>query len=187
MFESPLPLYEDARKAFLQERDLAGFVALERLPRIEKLANLTGHDPAAVRAEARLHFGRGSGGHRQITGIVSMQLPVTCQRCLEPVVIELRDDVALRVLLDEAEIADLEPEWDPWIEQDQRLLLAAIVEEQLMLSMPIVALHEAPACEVAAQPLATGAEPQELGQVDDSASNPFAVLAKLKGDSQEDP
>ena len=99
------------------------------------------------------------------------ELPLTCQRCLKPVRVSL--DVYQQVRFVETE-AQAEAE-DEIAEEDVLALtpefdLLALVEDELILAVPLVALHGecspegyAPAVE----------EPPEK-------TNPFAVLAGLK-------
>jgi uncharacterized protein len=88
------------------------------------------------------------------------------------------------LLKTEAAIEGLDAGWDPWICPDHKLVLAEVVEEQLMLCMPIVSLHESGDCletvnysTVSATSQGTTATKQEVSQ------NPFSVLKELKGNN----
>lgn len=177
MSDSPVPVhvptYVDTRKVFLQQGPVAGFVALDRLPRFKELL---ASDRGAVTVE--LHFGKNDSGKQVVSGWLKAKVEVLCQRCLEPLGIELQDDIKLALLKDESQIEALEADLDPWICQDTRLELAELVEEQLMLCMPIVSYHDALDC--GGKLGYTAAEDSATEQGADGTSSPFAVLKSLK-------
>jgi uncharacterized protein len=99
-----------------------------------------------------------------------------CQRCLQPVTLELDVSRALRFVGDEAtaETLDAESE-DDVLALPRRLDLHELVEDELLLALPVVPLHAE--CPVSL-PIALGPELDQ--SVDESAPKPFAVLAGLK-------
>jgi uncharacterized protein len=95
-----------------------------------------------------------------------------CQRCLQPVAIELAVDRWLRFVADEATAAALDPD----SEEDLLVLsrafdLHALVEDELLLELPLVPKHER-----CPDPLPAAHDPAEAAAKD----NPFAALAALK-------
>lgn len=102
---------------------------------------------------------------------------LTCQRCLQPVDEPLAIARSFRFVADEAE-AERE---DELAEEDVmalpprgRLDLLPLVEDELILALPIVPRHaECPA------PLPLAAADPEVA-ADDARPNPFAALAALK-------
>ncbi len=177
MSDTPLPTYVDARKAFKQEASVSGFVELCKLVRVAE---------SAVEKDgliqASLAFVQDSAGRRRIRGRVTGRLTLTCQRCLEPVSVDLGEELDLVLVVDEAAAQELDKEFDPWICGDHRLVLADILDEQLLLGMPIVSFHQAGPCYEG-----TLAGMQVKDSIDDSSaaadpSSPFAVLAGLKLD-----
>jgi uncharacterized metal-binding protein YceD (DUF177 family) len=64
--------------------------------------------------------------------------------------------------------ADLPEGVEPVFSEDGEVSPLAIVEDELILALPVVAVHEACSAPVEAKPAATG------------PSNPFAVLKELK-------
>ena len=178
MSEGQLPAYVDTRRAFLQDAEASGSVALSRLPRLlEILVN----DAAVI--EAQLRFTLSKEGERQITGSITMTGEVPCQRCLEPVTVELAEQLSLVLVDSESAAATLKPDWDPWVSEEYKLQLADIVEEQLLLALPSVNFHEDRQCienlgyEQAELPVGEGAGGAGAGD------NPFAVLKALKDDN----
>ena len=100
---------------------------------------------------------------------------LTCQRCLQPMAEPLAVDTRIRFVRGEAQAEALDGEEDYDVLALARSLdLRALVEDELLLALPIVPRHE-----VCPQPLAVAAEPD----ADEAAprENPFAALAALSG------
>ena len=174
MSDSPIPVYVDTRKVFLQQAEIEGTVPLERLARFrESLAT----DVAGV--QVKLHFSTNQSKQQLITGELAAQVEVTCQRCLEPLAITLADRINLALLSDETQVARLDPELDPWICHATKLDLASLVEEQLMLCMPIVNYHPGENCLNRLGYKLTAAGKDGSGAAT-GAVNPFAALKALK-------
>lgn len=181
MSEGPIPGYVDVRKAFGQALSLAGSVGLEALPRFK---DCLASDDASIGVQLNFTVDPVTS-QRQITGTLDAQVEMTCQRCLQPVAVALNDSIQLALLVSEDQVGGLEPEWDPWICAELKLELAELVEEQLMLALPIVILHADEACieklEYQAETPSDSAE-SEQGEKD----NPFAVLSALKVKKESD-
>jgi uncharacterized protein len=99
-----------------------------------------------------------------------------CQRCLEPVAIDLDLARALRFVADEAtaEALDAESE-DDVLALPRSLDLHALVEDELLLTLPRVPMHDQ--CPQSL-PMPTG---ELAGEADDPpTTNPFAVLSGFR-------
>lgn len=176
MTATPLPAYADARKVFAQEAELAGSVAIERLPRFrENLAE------GEAEIAARLDFRKDNSGQQIISGELEARVPVQCQRCLEPVEIALREPVKLALVQTEAQAKALPAELDPWLSEDFRLDLARLVEEQLLLALPIVSYHPEASC----KPADFHQEDPEAEPEEAPRPNPFAILESLKKSDED--
>jgi uncharacterized protein len=102
-----------------------------------------------------------------------------CQRCLEPVAIDLDLARALRFVADEAtaEALDAESE-DDVLALPRSLDLHALVEDELLLALPLVPMHAQCPQRL---PLSAG---KLAGEADDPpTTNPFAVLGGLRPES----
>jgi len=103
-------------------------------------------------------------------------VPVTCQRCLTRMDAPLSVNQWFRFVADEAtaEAQDDESEEDLLV-TSRSFDLRALVEDELLLSLPMVPMHES--C-----PVAVKLEVRDADFVDEDApeSNPFAKLAALK-------
>jgi len=171
-----LPIYVDIRKVFDLGVVIEGKISLDRLPRFsECLANCSGE------VSGKLEFLVTETGNRVILGSVSASVEVVCQRCLEPLELELSDEIQLALIESESQIYSLEARWDPWLINGPKITVAGLIEEQLILCMPLVSYHPNDRC----------IESLEYKQVTERRSaeskpgvvrNPFKVLSALKKD-----
>ncbi len=118
-----------------------------------------------------------SGGADQIwlDLSASVQLPMQCQRCLTPVLETVEAERTFRFVADEATAAALDDEAEEDILVISRDFDAlALVEDELILSLPLVPLHEV--CPLAVPMSAVDPEFEEAAD----RPNPFGVLAGLK-------
>ena len=174
MSESPVPAHVDTRKIFLQQGTVSGHVSLDRLARFQEyLANSTGS------IQVELGFHTDESGQQLIIGNLQAKVQVICQRCLGPLALELADDIKLVLLRDETDAERLDSNLDPWICLDNKLDIARLVEEQLILCLPTVSYHQAGDCY----------EKFKLAAFSDDAisqtkmtpeENPFSILKSLK-------
>jgi uncharacterized protein len=169
MFSGQLPTYLDPRKYADQERVIEGEARVGDLPRLREY-----RDSLDQPVRIRLAFGHDDDGRRRVQGQVETVLTLVCQRCLEPVRQAIHAEVDLVLAWTEEQAKALPADLDPLLMSGERLVLAELLEEELLLAMPLVALHDECPHPPLNQP--SGAD-QEKTQPD----NPFAVLAQLKG------
>lgn len=102
------------------------------------------------------------------------QVALTCQRCLQPVTELIELDRWLRFVEDETQAAELDVDSnDDVLALPRHLDAQALIEDELLLALPLVPRHER-----CPQPLAPAAEPE--AEVEEERPNPFAALAALK-------
>lgn len=102
-----------------------------------------------VNPEAMLQFrvcgGQDARGRPQLRCVVQGSLEVQCQRCLKPVSVTVDSDRLLYLAASETEADRLEAALaDEDIEvmvAGQNLDLAGVVEDEVLLSLPIVPMH----------------------------------------------
>lgn len=102
---------------------------------------------------------------------------LTCQRCLQPMPLTLDVDRTIRFVPGEDEAAQLDEELEEDVLALPRTLdLLSLVEDELILALPIVPMHE-----TCPQPLSFNAEAAtDSDTIEDERPNPFAALAALK-------
>lgn len=115
---------------------------------------------------------------------VSTEVYLSCQRCLQPVAVPVQTEQWFRFVdtTQQADEQDAESEEDV-LTFDEAQDVHALLEDDLLMALPIVALHEA--CPV---PLAhSGAAPvQQADAVPAKRPNPFAALASLRLPKQDE-
>ncbi len=157
--------------------------ALRDFPRI---APLLTRDAGSAKAQFR--FYRLAASEQVAQSLDAAQctvqavLPLTCQRCLGEVGVEIEASAELAFIDDEAAVAIVPESHDPVITEAGRISLAALVEEELLLAMPIVPMHADPAqCRM--QPAPEGGEGGDRSEADADAAaptqTPFAGLREL--------
>ena len=158
----------DTRACFELEVPLAEF------PRVRPLLAEPGG-----RARGRIRFERERGF---AIAEVELEAGVTlcCQRCLDPVPIRIESTGRVALVADAAEAERAGAELDTVLAPEHRLSLRDLLEEELLLALPLVPRHE-PACE--AQPGGAASAPQATGRdATEPASDrqrPFAQLERL--------
>ena len=168
MNSSQLPSFLEPRKLADQEAEIKGQTTVARLPRLAEF-----RDSQDEIVEVALRFGRDEERRQQVKGTVKTHLQLTCQRCLEPVQTAIVANVSLVMVYDEEQIKALPDHLDPWLVTDEKIILSELLEEELLLALPLVAMHEQ--CPTV---LHTSAEPAAAAE--SKRDNPFAVLAQLK-------
>lgn len=100
-----------------------------------------------------------------------------CQRCLQPVALPLALSQHLRFVRGEDEAARLDAESEEDVLALERVLdLRELVEDELLLALPLVPRHE-----TCPQPLANPVQDEEA-DAPPERRNPFAALAQLRRD-----
>lgn len=106
---------------------------------------------------------------------VTAQAEAQCQRCLQPVQLPLALDLRTRFMRSEEEAAALDAEQDEDVlVLSRRFDLREWVEDELLLALPIVPMHE-----TCPEPLPLPENPADEEEV--PAKHPFAALAALRG------
>jgi uncharacterized protein len=110
-----------------------------------------------------------------VEGRVTTQLQVACQRCLEPMAIEVDETIAL-CFIESASLEENVPEgFDAYdFDPGARLNLAELIEDELLLAIPDCPTHAD--CEI---PVAYRGDERDAAESVERV-NPFAQLAQLK-------
>jgi uncharacterized protein len=130
-------------------------------------------------------FQRDDAGRSIVTGACELVIRPICQRCLGRVDLDLRCELRLALIGSESEADDLPEDLDPAVVEEDRVRPLDLVEEELLLALPLVPMHPAGACEneALAQVRAreAAASDQATNEGDRPArENPFAALAALR-------
>ena len=118
-----------------------GAIALADLPRLAPM--LAG---ASGEARVRLRGARDDAGRRLVEGAVEAVVPLRCQRCLEVVEYPVGEAFSVVIVASEAEGEALPEALEPFVSADA-VRPAAVVEEEILLALPVVVRHDAGVCE----------------------------------------
>ena len=144
-------------------------VPLAELPRLRsQIASVAG----LVRG--RVHFTRESGF---VVADLSMSgaATLTCQRCLEVMTEPVESTVRVALIVAEADASRVPEHLEPVLAAGGQVTIGELVEEELLLALPIVPLHaEASDCVVVEDVAAVKVEAPEQ-----TTQRPFAQLDKL--------
>ncbi len=171
--KAPDPRRVDLRTLARQGAMLAGMLQPQALPRLAQ---------SVESIDAGTWSGRGElrdlkGGEPQVWLHLQANAPVklVCQRCLQTLEEALQVDRSFLFLPDEDEVARLDEELDDDVLLLPRFFdLLELVEDELILALPIVPRHE-----VCPQPLPLRDDP-DVTEAEAEAPHPFAALAALK-------
>ena len=152
---------------------LSGSLSLKGLARLAAACR----SPAG-QVEVDLEFTRSEGGDvRLIIGTIRARVSLTCQRCLEEMDYELRSEPRLVLLRPGESEEELPPEVDA-LTVDRPIVLSTLIEDELLLVMPMIPLHDLEHCPARAFVSAGGRSEADT----ESKPNPFATLQRLKRD-----
>lgn len=169
MFSTPLPRIIEPLKLVEQRVDLQGVIELSQLKQLQGVMI-----DVAGEVQVSLQFAKDEEGIRTITGTVITDILMECQRCLRPVRVHIEGNVNLGIVLGEESARNLPSYYDPLLLDGQHLELISIVEEELILSLPLIASHPANECSIDSEYRSRQAENAP------ARPNPFDVLAELK-------
>lgn len=125
---------------------------------------------------AKLEFTH-SVGIASLRGTVSAKLLVECQRCLQPVETEVSGRFKFALVNSEEEIELLPEEFEPYLVEGEEQSIIELIEDELLLSLPMVTIHEEPCSEYMMQ---QNSKIKAEMEAEKEAENPFAALKALK-------
>lgn len=144
---------------------IEGSVAIARMARL--VAELQ-DDRGDARLQGR--FLIDEEGRTLFEGRVAARLPVTCQRCLEPVELAIDAPVRVAVAPSDERAEGLAESFEVVVAEESRLALADLIEDELLLALPFAPTHPPGACRAKHENVYEKAREE----------NPFAVLEQLK-------
>ncbi len=169
MSEKFIPEHIDPFRYAEQSLRLSGAVKIADMHRLSTTIGSTNDDTVAV----DLEFGVDEQGMTFLKGHLKTQLTLECQRCMEPFVYEIISNFVLGIVstLDEANA--LPEHYEPALAKDGSLALRELIEDEIILNLPIIPRHEPEDCKVKL-PLA------DVEWESEKRESPFHVLQSLK-------
>lgn len=170
-----LPELVDFRRLAARHTRLEGQFPLSRFARLrEQLVD----DHGVVQLEGE--FFQDEDGRSVLQGRIVTALSLLCQRCLEPMALPVDQAFRLAAVWSEEQGTHLPAGYEAWIVQEDPVSLADMVEEELLLALPIVAAHDQDC-----QPLKSWGDAVQASVSAPERENPFRMLEALKKKSED--
>lgn len=165
-----------------QGSHLQGGLRLTQMPRLlESLEQESSSDSERI-VELNCQFDLDAVHRPCLEGHLRVPVKLLCQRCLQP--FEYVLEVRSRLLLlkpGKTEPEEMPEGWETLeLDDSETLSLAAWAEDELILALPLVALHAGHCPDNEYQFSAKDAVESEPDTATEDKQNPFAVLAALK-------
>jgi uncharacterized protein len=172
MFDERLPVHIDPMRFAETGRELKGRIALSEMERFSAaLLDSSGT------AEAEFQFGIDHEGIHYMRGHIRTEVTVECQRCLQSLPLQLEAELLLAIVSENDE-RELPSNYEPLVAGKEPIFLRDIIEDELILSLPIVPKHAEGQCPTDMNKMAEDQQKDSHGT--EGKKNPFAVLARLK-------
>lgn len=159
------------RKEMNQGSRFEGDIELSELKRLGELLYAGSVEPAQRKITLGFEFTRSEFDTPMLVGQLQTRLELECQRCLQP--LDLPMDLGFSLLIDATDEIVQHGNQDTCYSDNGYIDIAEVVEDELILAIPLVAMHEDTRCNSNWQDSASGAETAK-------PENPFAVLQQLK-------
>lgn len=167
---TPLPEYFDLHRFAERGAVVRGSIANGKMRRlVAGLASDRGE------AEAEMRFSLDAVRRPVISGSVRTKVELQCQRCMELFMQPIDVEFQLVRVRSETEAERLPEEFEPLLTEQDQIRTAELLEDELILALPVVAMHvEEDGCQVQ-----VGGQPAAGEAVEERKPNPFAALSAL--------
>lgn len=173
MSKSELPDRVDAYKLADQQTRLDGVVSSSRFMRLAEA--VLSQD---AEFQASLDFNRDAEQRRVVTGDVSGAVELECQRCMRAVRCSIDSRFHLAIVYNDEMAKSLPSDLEPlMLLPDQQLNVAEVIEDEVLLSLPMHAMHAEGECKIQTE---FKPDESEMDDVSTQKDNPFKVLESLK-------
>ena len=163
MLSQQLPKFINPIRLAEKHTTLKGILSLADMPRLrEFLADTTGE------VSVILNFNWDENHSVFIHLKANTALMLQCQRCMESFSFPLLIDILFHPVTDEIEASQRE-NYEPFLMKDELIAVQDMVEDEILLNLPLVAKHAQNVCPVV---LSTSNE--------NPVESPFKELSKLK-------
>jgi len=119
---------------------LTGSVPVSALQRIREVLH---NDEGNINFQ--FHFGKDEQGVVFLSGEFNVELKVNCQRCLQPMNLPLHGKISLGIV-NRNEPDNFSGRYEPLTLNDNEISLETLLEEEVLLALPIAPVHERKNC-----------------------------------------
>lgn len=171
------PDWIDVERAVEGRRRFAGRAPLRGMPRLLELLDAPEYD---AEVDFQIEAWRDGQGAARMDVAVRGELPLTCQRSLGRYMHRVDGQSSIAVIEDESALAGLPGDLEPKLAEKGRLKLIELVEDELLLAVPLVPRD--PELEPVDRQLPSGTPIERPTGIE---ASPFAALADLKRDRKD--
>jgi len=125
--------------------------------------------------EAYLIFDR-AGRVPYIRGRITALLHLRCQRCMQEMTFAVDNEFKLGLVLNETQMVELPDEYEPYLVEEDNNYLPDILEDELLLALPLVAMHDYDCSEYVTT---DNSEQASEAAPEPEKKNPFSALKDL--------
>lgn len=171
-----LPRRVNPRKLAYSGGKIAGAIDPQALPRLADAVL------AVERVDINVMFDINEEGKLVTRGDIEAVLAFECQRCMKPMAAEsVIAALSAAIVRDEEDAKGLPKALEPWIVEGEEADLYEFVEDELLLSLPVVAYHD----QQCIDPSLLQAGDEKVEEAIEEKANPFSVLSVLKDKSSD--
>lgn len=143
MEKDHLPLKVDPFRLAEHGASLHGVLPLKNMSRLcENISEQEGN------VTVDMTFGVDEQGTRFIKGNLATHITLQCQRCMEFFPYEITSNFILGVVQSEEQADQLPTLYDAVLVKDGELFPSEMIEDELIVNMPIVPMHERSVCQI---------------------------------------
>jgi uncharacterized protein len=170
----PLPVIVNLRASVQQQRRYEGYYPS---PLCTRLAGAT--EGVVSELRATICFSQDVQQRLVVRGEAHVEVSLLCQRCHDCFVEMLSVDYCVSPVLDDRQAKALPSVYDPWlIDQYEQADLIRLIEDELLLSLPLAAVHPNEGCSAAVLAYLNSPLLPVVGPV--KRNSPFGALLSLK-------
>jgi uncharacterized protein len=181
---APLPEHIDILRLAKQGCKLSGRLFLDEMPRLKEYATAVESDNDVTNfVDIEVELDVDDQHIAFIRGSAQASVAMICQRCLKPMKATVNASFLLGAVENEAKLERLPAQYEPLEISEKLVSLSGIIEDELILALPLVALHDQDQCTVKmASSQQVKEEKERIEAEAKERNNPFSILSALKKD-----
>jgi uncharacterized protein len=156
-----LKLFNFARKELI----FSGEYQIRDFPELKKIAS-----NKTDKVKVALSFSFENDRTPCLNGVISLGIALSCQRCLEDIILDLKVEFNLGFVKNENQGAGLDSRFELYVTEDEELSTIALISDEVLLAIPMVPLHDFDC--------ATYKDTEQV--VEQKKQNPFAILRNIQ-------
>jgi len=165
----------DPRRLAEQCAEFREAIAVSNLPRVADYV-----ESASQEVQVELVFRKDEHYRVCVSGQIEGSVELVCQRCMEPVTTNFKQDINLMVVYSDEQAKSVPKEFDPW-EVNELANVHELIEDEIFLALPAAPKHPVGQCEAPPIHQIEVSVEQQQGR-----QRPFEILKNLTKASDND-